>query len=121
MDHDALAAWLDAYQQAWEERDPDQIVRIFTEDAVYRERTWEPPAVGHDGIRAYWEDATAPQRDVHFGATILSIDPAVVHWTADFARPAHGSRGQLDGVFLLEFAGDGRCSHLREWWFFREV
>ncbi len=121
MNHDALAAWLDAYKRAWEGRDPDQVVGIFTEDAIYAETPFAAPAVGHDGIRRYWENATGPQRDVSFGYDIISADPAVVHWTAGFALPAHGNRGQLDGVFHLEFAADGRCSRLREWWFFREV
>ncbi len=120
MDHARLTQWLDAYGEAWEQRDPDQVVPLFTEDAVYAESTWAPPAVGHDGIRRYWEGATEPQRDVSFGYEIVTVDPAVARWWASYTRDA--AEYELDGVFLLDFdPATGRCSRLREWWFHRST
>ncbi len=115
---DDLAAWMDAYGRAWEERDPDQAAALFTNDATYAETPFDEPAVGHDGIRAYWRDAVGPQRDITFGYEIVSAEPAVVRWWASFRRA--DSANELDGVFILDFdEPTGRCSRLREWWFHR--
>jgi len=39
-----------------------------------------------------------------------------VRWWSAYTRIRDGQRVRLDGVFLLEFDGDGRCTRLREWW-----
>jgi hypothetical protein len=36
-------------------------------------------------------------------------------------RPATNVRAELDGIFLLDFAPDGRCRKLQEWWHRREA
>lgn len=121
MTAESLATWLDAYGRAWVDRDPDQVVGLFTDNASYRETTWEPAAVGHDEIRQYWIDAVGPQEDISFGYEIVTPQPAVVRWWATYTRVPAGTQAELDGVFLLDFADDGRCSELREWWFWREA
>ena len=46
----ALAEWLDRYEQAWRNKNAEQIADLFTPDAVYRWHPWEEPADGADGV-----------------------------------------------------------------------
>jgi ketosteroid isomerase-like protein len=113
-----LEQWLSDYKTAWETRDADLAARLFTPDASYREQPFEAAHLGQDGVRNYWSQATADQRDVRFTSSVLAEDGpmAMAHWHAVFTRVSSGVSVELDGIFLLEFAEDGRCRDLKEWW-----
>jgi ketosteroid isomerase-like protein len=126
--HSEASAWLDAYKRAWETQDPDLIVSLFTPDATYREAAFDPPDVGHAGIRAYWEkNVVAGQRDIAFGYDLWAVEGhvAYAHWHSRFIRVTLGSTVRLDGVFKLAFAGRGTagllCQSLEEWWVIAET
>lgn len=112
----AVTAWLEDYKQAWESRDPDLIVTLFTPDAPYYETPFSKPALGREGIRHYWQEGVVPQREVRFQYHLLAVveQQAFVRWQSRFHLDAE--ERQLDGIFLLTFAPDGLCSELREWW-----
>lgn len=114
----ALAKWLDAYGDAWETRDADAAAQIFAEDATYRVTPYEEPHVGRDGVRSYWAGVTENQRNVQFEYQTLSVsgNSGIAHWSASFDVAPDGTKIELDGIFVLEFAADGKCRRLREWW-----
>jgi nuclear transport factor 2 (NTF2) superfamily protein len=118
MKKTVLERWLEAYGRAWESRDPDAAALLFAEDARYHETPFSEPALGRDGVRAYWAAATASQREVEFSFEILAVEGSrgIARWSASFLWRAGGARGQLDGVFVLDFNADGLCEELREWW-----
>ena len=82
------------------------------------ESPFDAPFRGSAGIRDYWAKATGSQRDVRFTHTPLALAGSVgmAHWHATFTRIATEKVVELDGVLVLEFADDGRCAVLREWW-----
>lgn len=112
------AAWLEGYKKAWEDRDANKAAALFTEDATYRDNPHNEPYRGRKGIRAYWSEVTADQRDVTFHSKVLTTydGTAVAHWSAQFTSASSGATVKLDGVFLLDFDDSGLCSRLREWW-----
>jgi uncharacterized protein (TIGR02246 family) len=114
----AVEAWLARYEQAWEQRNPEQAAALFTADAPYYEKPFDPPKVGRAGIRAYWAEVTADQRDVDFKSQVVAVtgQTGVARWSASLTAISSGVRVELDGVFLLTFDGSGLCSELREWW-----
>lgn len=109
-------AWIEAYGDAWRERDADAVVELFTDDAVYRSSPFRSPHVGRDGIRAYWTGATATQEclELRFGEPVASGDRLVVEWWAVMSDD--GEDVTLPGCLLLRFSADGRCQELREYW-----
>lgn len=113
-----VTVWLDGYKNAWESRDADKAASLFTENAVYRDNPHNEPYRGRKGIRAYWSEVTADQRDVTFHSEVLTIydRSAVARWSAQFTSASSGATVKLDGVFLLDFDESGLCSRLREWW-----
>ena len=121
--YDQVVDWLESYGSAWETGDPDAAAALFTPDAEYFETPFDPPFTGSKGIGSYWAHGTGSQRDIHFAYRILNISDnhALAHWQAKFYRIANGNHVELDGIFFLEFAQNGRCITFREWWHRRET
>jgi len=115
-------AWLEAYGRAWRSRDPEAAASLFTSDATYSETPFGEPAIGHEGIRRYWAENTEVQIEIAFSHEILALsgDRGIARWWAEYTRLPKGTRAGLDGIFLLDFADDGRCRSLLEWWHRRE-
>ena len=112
--------WVDAYAQAWRERDADAAAALFTEDTVYRAHPLQEPHRGQAGVQNYWSDVTATQDrvDVRMGRPVESTDgrrAAVEFWVRMLSGDADVT---LIGILFLRFAEDGRCEELRETWLF---
>jgi ketosteroid isomerase-like protein len=109
--------WVESYRRSWQDGDEDLISSLYTEDAVYRSSPFRQPFVGQDEIRAYWRRNAGAQyrKQVRFGTPFLSSgDRAVVEWWTTMVDDEEAVT--LPGVLLLQFAADGRCSELREYW-----
>jgi uncharacterized protein (TIGR02246 family) len=118
MNPSEVERWLGAYGRAWETKDPEAAVQLFTEDATYQETPFDEPMRGRDAIRTYWLQVEPSQDDISFGSEVLHAggDRALVHWWASYANVKTGEPTRLDGIFILEFDHSGRCRSLREWW-----
>lgn len=118
LGRDAVEAWLDGYEEAWETLDADKAAALFTTDATYQDNPYSDPYRGRDGIREYWTSVTGDQRDVDFSYDILSVsgNTGIAHWHSEFTQRSSGSLVVLDGIFVLEFDPQGLCTELREWW-----
>lgn len=132
-----LQRWLDAYAEAWRNREPESAAALFTEDSIYRSHLFRAPHRGHAGVRAYWAKATEDQRglDIRFGTPVVEGNRVAVEWWAvmKVVRPTERSDGEggmarresltvgtLPGCLFLAFAADGRCRELREYWHWKE-
>jgi hypothetical protein len=113
----SAAAWLERFCKGWEGRETDALVGLFTEDGSFWETPFDPPEVGADAMRDGWDELWPSQRDRRMHGEILAVDGevAVARWWARYTRMPDGVDRELDGVFLLRFAGDGRCRELIEW------
>jgi len=124
LSREKVEAWLDGYRAAWEGRDADKAVALFTPDAKYRDQAFQPAMEGHKAIRDYWTNAVSDQSGVKFTSTLWSVSDTVAtaHWTADFRLIKEDKPALLDGVFRLTFQQSDAgllCSELLEWWFFQ--
>ncbi|MFW6093786.1 MAG: nuclear transport factor 2 family protein [Pseudomonadota bacterium] len=122
LTRDDVTEWLEGYKAAWETRDADKVVALFTEDATYQELPCAAPLEGRQGIRDYWTEATGGQQDVDFSYQVLSVsgNTGIAHWRTNFTRIPSGSRALVDGIFVLEFTPNGLCESLKEWWHVQE-
>jgi hypothetical protein len=112
--------WVDAYAQAWRDRDADAAAGLFSEGSLYRDHPLQAAHQGTSGVHSYWETVTATQDrvDVRMGRPIESDDgrrAAVEFWVRMLNG---GAPVTLIGILFLRFAADGRCEDLRETWFF---
>jgi nuclear transport factor 2 (NTF2) superfamily protein len=116
MTPEAAQQWVDAYGHAWRSKDAARAAALFSSAGVYRSHPFRPPHVGRDAIRAYWERATARQRDLNlrFGRPIVDGPHVAVEWWAEGAED--DGDFTLPGCLVLRFDDDGLCEELREYW-----
>lgn len=114
---------LDVYIRAWVTQDPDLIVTIFTDTAIYHERVLEEPMRGRDGIRDYWQSKVVEsQGDIECDllALYLDGDTAIAEWEARFDDLVRGARKRMREVAILDFE-NGLIASLREYWASEEI
>jgi SnoaL-like domain len=123
MRREDLKRWLEAYGRAWESLDARAATQLFAEDATYQETPFVEPLKGRAAILKYWQNVARTQESVRFESEILSFDAAraLAHWQSRFVRLPMKSNLVLDGIFLLTFDPENRCTALREWWHRKEV
>ena len=112
--------WLDAYAQAWVERDAAAAAALFTEDATYGEQPYQDPFAGREGVRTYWAGVTATHGNVkvRYGTPITAANRTAVEWWTTLENG--GAPITLAGAFILTFDASGLCRSLREYWHFAE-
>jgi hypothetical protein len=114
----AFKSWLDAYGQAWENRDPEAATALFTEDGTYQVTPFLEPMCGRKAIFEYWSELARTEVDIRFRYEVLVANPErnIARWSASFVRVPPGLQTKLDGIFLISLDEEGRCKSLQEWW-----
>ena len=106
------------YQEAWQRQSSDLILSIFTSDAIYHERSFDKPYVGHSEIKQYWErQVVSCQANIDFELLNVYVDGdvAIAEWEAAFDDREKKVRKRIREVAILEFRGE-LISSLREYW-----
>ena len=113
-----LTEWLDAYGNAWEQRDPDAAAELFTEDALYQWGPFGRKLRGQIMIREAWAEAVVEQENVEFGYEVLTATGrgGIVRWWCSADFPGRKVRERDEGIFRLAFDESGRCTNFEEWW-----
>jgi hypothetical protein len=120
MSNDVVAfkSWLDAYGEAWENRDAEAATGLFTENGSYQVTPFLEPMCGRQAIFEYWSEMARTEENIRFGYEILvaNAELKIARWSASFVIVPQGLQTHLDGIFLISLDDDGRCKSLREWW-----
>jgi len=132
LTRDRAVAWVNAYGEAWQSQDEEKILALYTEDAVYVERPYDPEGGvyrGHVGIRDYWlTHVQVRERNIQFRQLVDNIvidestNTAVATWEASFqvartvGESVKWSNVQFLQIAILRFACDGRVRQFDEWW-----
>jgi hypothetical protein len=105
------------FKRAWERRDPDLAVSLFSEHAEYRFDPFEPALVGSNAIREYWNESAATQANVEFDAERVWVVARTVlaSWHAAFTRRGTAERVRYRGFMTLELDDAGLVERFREW------
>ncbi|MGZ6342375.1 MAG: nuclear transport factor 2 family protein [Candidatus Limnocylindrales bacterium] len=105
------------FKRAWEGRDVDAAVALFREDAEYRFDPFEPPLVGVNAIRAYWNEAATSQVHIEFDAERVWVAGRTVlaSWHVAFTRRATAERVRHRGFMTLELDEQGLVARFKEW------
>ncbi len=115
--------WMGLYSKASEDGDLKAAAELFTQDAEYYETPFNRPIIGREAIYRYWSEGAQAQKAVQFTYEVLAVKETlgIALWKGKFINAKSGSQVFLDGVFLVEFDGQGQCSKLREWWHRRVI
>ncbi len=113
MEQDQVDEWLQGYLRAWDTNDPEDIGRLFTDDARYFTAPHREPWTGRDAIVEGWIGRKDEPGTWTFRYDILSTagDLAFVRgWTGYRDEPDYSN------LWVIRLTDDGRCSEFTEWW-----
>ena len=114
-ERDHVHQWLTGYETAWRAPGTKGLAGLFTEDATYLQSPYEQPVTGLDAIGRMWEEAREGPDEVFTLVTdILAVDgpTAVVRAEVRYGDPP---RQEYRDLWVIRFAGDGRCTWFEEW------
>jgi hypothetical protein len=116
-------AWLEAYGRASRENDPHASAELFAQNAEYYETPFDPPMLGRDAIRKYWEAGARALKDKESEYEILALQDnlGIARWKSMFTEIASGRRLALDCLFLVAFDDNDLCRTFREWWHLKSL
>ena len=115
MDHAAVRAWIDRYEEVWRTAGTAGLSTLFTPDVTYLPSPWATPVSGGDRLAEFWDDEREGADEVFtMQSEIVAVDgdTAVVRVAVDYDEPASGRWRDL---WVLRFDDDGRCRAFEEW------
>jgi ketosteroid isomerase-like protein len=118
LSKETVAAWLDAYVQAWKSYDPEAIGALFAEDATYAYHPWDEPVHGRGAITASWlEDQDAPGSwAAHYEPLAVDGNVAIATGQSRYFGPDGSLLREFYNCYVIRFDDDGRCSSFTEWY-----
>ncbi len=108
------------YKKAWETRDPDMAIELFSPGATYREDPFDrKPVRGLQQIRNYWAQVPKFQKNIRFfyGPVFRLGQSRVwgVEWSARYIKVKTSERIKLKGVLFCELQGHKIRSFWEYW------
>lgn len=107
VDHADVETFFELYKRAWEQRDVELAVTLFTQDVDYRERWFGQPFEGHKSLRSYWQHRVFEhQRDIRYSFKIWGVrrEEAMVSWRASYLWLPINAVLELEGMLLVGFS-----------------
>jgi hypothetical protein len=114
MDGPALERWVEGYLAAWSSNDPQDIGRLFTDDARYYTAPHREPWKGRLGIVEGWIDRKDEPGEWDFRYEVLAIADGIGFvrgWTT-----YHTDEDDYSNLWVIRLDDAGRCSEFTEWW-----
>jgi ketosteroid isomerase-like protein len=112
--------WARTWERSWRAKDPDPIVELYAEDAVYRSHPFREPHLGRAGARAYVSWAFGEEMDAEPRFAVLGCAgsvAAVEYWTPMVELDKQVT---IAGCVLVTFAADGLVREQHEYWDMRD-
>jgi ketosteroid isomerase-like protein len=112
MDVSSVNQWVRGYLQAWRSNDPEEIGRLFTEDALYYTAPWRPAWKGRSEIVQSWIERGDSEGSWSFRHRVLGVsgDTAFVRgWTM------YSNGSNYSNLWVITFQDD-QASRFVEWW-----
>ena len=115
---ETVAAWLDAYVQAWYSYDAEAIGALFADDATYTYHPWDEPVRGRRAIVASWSENPDPAGSYAARYEPLAIEGnvAVATGRSQYFEPDGSLLREFYNCFVIQFGEDGRCTSFKEWY-----
>jgi ketosteroid isomerase-like protein len=115
VDREAVARWVDAYEEVWRSPGTDRLAELFTEDVSYLMSPWAAAVEGLDAVAELWEaEREGPDEPFTMSSEVVAVDGdrAVVRVEIEYRRDRPSRWRDL---WLIDFERDGRCRRFEEW------
>jgi hypothetical protein len=122
LDLDDFRAWLGAYVRACRSNDPEDVAKLFSENAEYYPGPFEEPHRGRASIIKHWADdpwTVGPRFEAWVEPLVLQKVAGgalgVAEWRASYPEAPPEAAGEYSSIFVLRFDEQARCTEYREW------
>jgi hypothetical protein len=119
VDRAAVEQWVAEYERAWRTPGTELLHDLFVPEATYLASPWGQPVKGVDALAAFWEaERYGADEEFTMSSDVVAVDgaAAVVRVFVEYGGARHIHRHtQWRDLWVLRFAGDGRCSSFEEW------
>jgi len=110
-----VSQWLAGYEAAWRAAGTGGLAGLFTEGATYLQSPYGQPVTGLDAIGRMWEaEREGPDEVFTLATGILAVDGQVAVVRAE-VRYGDPPTQEYRDLWVIRFAGDGRCAWFEEW------
>jgi nuclear transport factor 2 (NTF2) superfamily protein len=112
----AARRWRDTWERAWQAKDSERIVELYSDEVEYRALVHREPELGLAGVRAYLEREFGVEDEIEcrFGEPVAAGDRAAVEWWASWVEA--GRALTMAGTTLLRFNEEGLVVDHRDYW-----
>ncbi len=114
---EAFRRLVDTFGRGWERGDPEEILSVFTSDAVFLESPFGDKDIGLDALRRYWQDIPVNQAEVSFrsGEIYVAGPWFATEFRCTYRRRRTGEPVDTRGALFCE-TKDGKISEMRMYW-----
>lgn len=113
IDRASVESWIARYERAWRVAGTESLAELFREDASYRMAPYEDAARGLETISALWErERAGPDEEFEMNAELVAVEGDTAVARIDVA---YASGEEYRDLWIIRFAGDGRCREFEEW------
>jgi uncharacterized protein (TIGR02246 family) len=115
MDRQKVAEWVAGYERAWRTPGVEALADLFTPDAVYLQGPYREPVTGLPALGEMWErEREGPDEPFTMTSDLVAVDgdTAVVRLEVRYHQP---TEHEFRDLWVMRFAGDGRCRAFEEW------
>ncbi len=110
-----VSNFVDDYVEAYNARDVDRIVTLYTEDATIEDPVGSSAKRGHEEIRSFWREAVQFDMSLTKGAPIFICgNEAAISLNVKIGTP-DGSQ-DLGIINIATFTDDGRLTSMRSFY-----
>ena len=115
MDRQDVERWVAGYERAWRSPGVEALADLFTPDVVYLQGPYRKPVTGLPAIGQMWErERDGPDEPFTMESEIVAVDGDTAVVRAQVWYHAPSDREYRD-LWVVGFAGDGRCRAFEEW------
>jgi len=108
---------IDTFGRGWARADVEELMSVFSDQAVFIETPFAEPLNGVAAIRSYWQDVPYHQSEITFSAgEIFAAGPwFAAEFKCVFRRRRTGEWVDARGAIFCETEGD-KISEMRMYW-----
>ena len=108
---------IDTFGRGWSRARIDDLMSVFTDDAVFLETPFSSPLKGREAVRSYWKDVPYHQTEIAFtSGEIYAAGPWFsTEFRLVFRRRRTGEWIDARGAIFCETAGE-LISEMRMYW-----
>jgi uncharacterized protein (TIGR02246 family) len=109
-----IRQWVDGYRTAWESNDPEDIGRLFTEQALYYTEPHAEPWRSRQEIVDRWIGIKDEPGDTEFSWDLVATDGDLA--IAQAQTIYHDPPQRYSNLWLIRLDPTGQATEFTEWW-----